>query len=123
MFSDPTTPFMLWHHDIFAPWVQQLQHDADRAYTSTCSNRGGRTVLDQARDNLRREVASTFDHMHPRAILAEMTRLLDAGWDQNQSLLLANPVLRKQSVHTGDALGPVLPCADVPVLDVSLTRS
>ena len=45
MFSDPATPFVLWHHDIYAPWVQQLKHAADRAYTSICSNRGGRTVL------------------------------------------------------------------------------
>ena len=83
---------MLWHHDIYAPWVQQLQHAADRAYTSICSNRGGRTVFDQARDNLRIEVASTFDHMHARAILAEMTRLLNAGWDQDQSLPRARPI-------------------------------
>ena len=34
-----------------------------------------------------------------------------------------SPVLRKQSVHTGDALGPVLPFADVPVLDAALPRS
>ena len=80
-------------------------------------------MLDQARENLRIVVASTFDHMHATAILAEMTRLLDAGWDQNHSLPLASRVLRKQSVHTGDALGPALPFADVPVLDVALPRS
>ena len=80
-------------------------------------------MLDQAKDNLRIEVASTFDHMHVRAILAEMTRLLDAGWDQSQSHPFASPVLRKQSVHTGDALGPVLPCADIPVLDIALPKS
>ncbi len=77
IFSDPTTPFMVWHHDTFAPYVRQLQHDADRAYRSMCDQRGGRKVLDQARDNLRIEVASTFDHS--RAILAEMIRLLDEG--------------------------------------------
>ena len=63
MFSDPTTLFMLWHHDIFAPWVQQLQHDADRAYYC---NRGGRTVLDQARDNLRIVVAFTLTICMPQ---------------------------------------------------------
>ena len=42
-----------------------------------------------------------------------MTRLLYAEFAQNQSLPLASPVLRKQSVH---ALGPVLPFADAPVL-------
>ena len=73
IFSNPTTPFMVWHHDTFAPYVRQLQQDADRAYRSICDQRGGRTVLDQARDNLRIEVASTFDHS--RAILAEMIRL------------------------------------------------
>lgn len=49
-------------------------------------------MFDQARDNLRIEVASTFDHMHARAILAEMTRLLDAGWNQDQSLPRARPI-------------------------------
>ena len=68
---------MAWHHDTFALYVRQLQHDADRAYKSICDQRGGRTVLDQARDNLGIEVASTFDHS--RAILAEMIRLLDEG--------------------------------------------
>ena len=94
----------------------------ETTYTSICSNRGGRTVFGQARDNLRIEVACTFDHMHARAILAEMTRLLDAGWDQDQSLPRARPILRKQSVYTGDALGPVLPFADVTVLDIALPR-
>ena len=84
IFSNPTTPFMVWHHDTFAPYVRQLQQDADRAYRSICDQRGGRTVLDQARDNLRIEVASTFDHS--RAILAEMIRLLDAGRDHFQGL-------------------------------------
>ena len=45
IFSDPTHPFMLWQHDIFDPWVQQLQHDADTAYTSICNNRGKFTAL------------------------------------------------------------------------------
>ena len=36
---------------------------------SICNNRGGRTVLDQARDNLRKEVASAFEHA--KAILAD----------------------------------------------------
>ena len=53
--------------------------------------------------------------MHARAILAEMTRLLDAGWDQDQSL----PPCK---AYTGDALGPVLPFAGVTVLDVALPR-
>ena len=57
-------------------------------------------MFDQARDNLRIEVASTFDHMHARAILAEMTRLLGAGWDQDRSLPRARPVLRiSQSIQ------------------------
>ena len=84
IFSNPTTPFMVWHHDTFAPYVRQLQQDADRAYRSICDQRGGRTVLAQARDTLRIEVASTFDHS--RAILAEMIRLLDAGRDHFQGL-------------------------------------
>ena len=84
IFSDPTTPFMVWHHDILAPYVRQLQHDAERAYKSICEKRGGRIVLDQARTNLKIEDASTFDHS--RAILVEMTRLLDEGWDEFQGL-------------------------------------
>ena len=75
---------MAWHHDTFALYVRQLQHDADRAYRSICDQRGGGTVLDQARDNLRIEVASTFDHS--RAILAEMIRLLDEGKGYYQGL-------------------------------------
>lgn len=75
---------MLWHHDVLAPWVQQLQHDAERAYKSICSKREGRTALDQAGDNLGIEVASTLEHS--RAILAEMIRLLDEGIDFYQGL-------------------------------------
>ena len=32
MFSDCTSGWMRWHHDMFAPWVQQTQHDAERAH-------------------------------------------------------------------------------------------
>lgn len=72
--EDPTSPFCVWLHDEFAPWVWQLQHDADRVHVSIRNQRGGRTVLDQARDNLDIEVARTLDHS--RALLQEMVRLL-----------------------------------------------
>ena len=46
---------------------------------------GGRTVLDQARDNLKIEVARTLDNS--RALLQEMVRLLNQGTEYFQSLL------------------------------------
>ncbi len=83
--EDPTSPFCVWLHDQFAPWVRQLQHDAGRVHVSIHNQRGGgRTVLDQARDNLHIEVARTLDHS--RALLQEMARLLNEGTEYFQAL-------------------------------------
>lgn len=39
--EDPTSPFCVWLHGQFAPWVRQLQHDADRVHVSIRNQRGG----------------------------------------------------------------------------------
>lgn len=77
IFSDPTTDFMVWHRQQFSKDVKQLQQDAVAAYYSICSQRGGRTVLNDARDQLGIVDASTLDHS--RALLQRMTDLLKAG--------------------------------------------
>ena len=82
--EDPTSPFCVWLHDEFAPWVRQLQHDADRVHVSICNQRGGRTVLDQARDNLKLWDPKTLNDS--RALLQEMVRLLNEGTEHLQAL-------------------------------------
>ena len=82
--EDPTSPFCVWLHDEFAPWVRQLQHDADKVHVSIRNQRGGRTVLDQARDNLKLWDPKTLNES--RALLQEMVRLLNEGTEHFQAL-------------------------------------
>ncbi len=107
IFSDPTSEWMQWHHDQFAPWIRQLQHDAERAHACIREARGGRTVLDQARTNLNIEQASATDACH---ILQEIVRLMDSS----SSSVFGMPVMQKQPE-------PILPLPKVHRLSVSPT--
>jgi len=100
-FSDPTTQFMQWFTQVLAPWVQQLQRDAERAWIHI--SKKGRAPLDSARDALGIAKASTSEHS--RAILAEMIRQLDAGTDQAP---IAPPTM------------PAAPVVRVPTISLSL---
>lgn len=74
IFSDPTSKWMQWHHDEFAPWVQQLQRDAERAHACIRHPNGSMTVLDQARSNLGIINASSSQSWE---LLREMVKLMD----------------------------------------------
>lgn len=91
IFSDCTSEWMQWHHDKFAPWVQQLQHNAERAHACIGESRGGRTVLDQARTNL--NITSAGSSSQSWELLREMVRLMDGS-----SSGFSTSVVPKQSV-------------------------
>lgn len=76
IFSDPTSEWMQWHHDQFAPYVQQPQHGAERAHKCIAQSKGGWTVLDQAKTNLGIGSASSSQSWD---LLHEMVRLMDGG--------------------------------------------
>lgn len=91
IFNDHTTFFMVWHREVLRPYVQRLQLEAQRAHNSIVSKRGGQTVLDEARHRLGIETASTIELS--RVILAEMTRLMDAGAAQFPNMPVHIPSL------------------------------
>ena len=92
---------MQWHHGHVAPWIWQLQVDAERAHA--CIRERGRTVLDQARTNLNIKQASANNAL---CILQEMVRLIDS------SIVFGMPAMQKQPE-------PMLPLPKVHIQTLS----